>query len=190
MRLLLREHFSVCDNLEHKSLKDRCERATADGATCTDGTTNGFLIEDASVWDPTTTGHRPAVIIKRGDWQTIKKGINNFAGLSPEGFDEHAKLARGTHTLFCISREGAETELLAAEVYRFLLHFGPVFRQYFDLILFEVMGFGGLSELQEASETFVVPITVAYGWIESWTLRLHTPKLKRIALSDLFPPEA
>jgi hypothetical protein len=179
-RLLLTEHFASRDNIEHTPFQDRLWKATVD---------TGILIEDSTVWTPSITGSRPAVIVKRNKWTSLKKGINNWHGLTPEGFDEYTKFWRGSHTLFCIAREGAEAEVLAAETYRYMLHYAPVFRQYFDLMLFEMVEVGELNELEEEEGTYTVPITVMYGWAESWVLRLHTPKLKRIALSSLFPPE-
>jgi hypothetical protein len=128
------------------------------------------------------------VIIRRNAWKSIKLGINNLSGTTPTGFNEYTKFWRGSHTLFCIAKEGAEAEILAAETYRYLLHFSPVFRKYFNLLMFELVEVGGLSELEEATERYVVPITVAYGWDETWVLQLLTPRLKHIQLSGLFPP--
>jgi hypothetical protein len=96
------------------------------------------------------------------------------------------KLWRGSHTLFCIGREGAETEVLAAETYRFLMHFGMVFRHYFGLLMFELLEVGALSQLEEEQENFVVPITVGYGWSESWTLQENVAILRDIRMSDIF----
>jgi len=180
MRLLLTDHYRTPDNIEHEQFKRRLWK---------EGTDTGILIEDASVWTPELSDKRPAVIIKRNNWRSIKLGLDNLSGTTPEGFNEHTKFWRGSHTLFCIAKEGAEAEILAAETYRYLLHFGPIFRQYFDLMLFELMEVGGLNELEEASERYAVPLTVAYGWSETWILKLHAPRLKKLALSALFPPE-
>ena len=180
MRILLTDHFSDASNIEHKLFRKRLWKK---------GDDTGILIEDATVWTPGKTGSRPAVIIKRNTWKSQKVSLNNFSGINSEGFDEHIKFWRGSHTLFCIAKEGAEAEILAAEVYRMLMHYAPVFREYFNLMLFELMDVGALGEIEEAHECYGVPITVMYGWSDNWVLRLQTPKLKRIGLSELFPPE-
>jgi hypothetical protein len=179
-RTLLVDHFRSANNIEHSVFRERLW-------TNTDQT--GILIEDATVWTPSRTQLRPAIIIKRNGWRSLKRTINNMAGTTPQGYDEHIKFWRGSHTLFCLAQEGAEAEILAAETYRYLLHFGPVFREYFDLMLFELMDVGAISELEESTEGYVVPITMMYGWAEGWLLKLHAPLLKKVAMSDLFPPK-
>jgi len=180
IRLLLTDHFSSAENVEHKLFRERLWKK---------GDDTGILIEDATVWTPSKTGNRPAVIIKRNEWKSQKAGLNNTEGTTSEGFDKHIKFWQGSHTLFCIAKEGAEAEILAAEVYRMMLHFGPVFREYFDLMLFDLAGVGALGEIEEAGERYGVPITVNYGWSEQWLLRMHAPKLKTIGAADLFPPD-
>jgi hypothetical protein len=181
MRLLLTDHYRSADNIEHAAFRNRWWR---------DDVQTGIAIEDATVWRPELSDKRPAIIIRRNTWKSIKVAIDNLSGTTPTGFDEHTKLWRGSHTLFCIAKEGAEAEILAAETYRYLLHFGPVFRKYFNLMMFELVEVGGLSELEEATERYAVPITVAYGWGETWVLQLLSPRLKHISLSSLFPPTA
>jgi len=179
MRLLLIDHFSRAENIEHDVFRQRLWKP---------GVETGILIEDATVWRPGASDKRPAVIIRRNGWRNIKVGIGNVSGTSAEGFDQYTKYWRGSHTLFCLAKEGAEVEILAAETYRFLEHFSPIFRRYFNLLLFELMEVGGLSEIREATNRYAVPITVAYGWEDSWTLQQHVPRLKRIAMSELYPP--
>ena len=179
MRTLMRDHFANPDSIEHPQFRDR--------VWSPDECDSGIHIEDATVWTPTQTGKRPAIIVRRNNWKAVKMGINNYIGLTDEGFDQHAKFMQGSHTLFCIASEGAEAEILATETYRYLLHFGPVVRHYFRLHLFELIEVGSLNELEEATERYMVPITVAYAWEEMWTLKLHSPLLKRIQLSNLVP---
>ena len=76
--------------------------------------------------------------------------------------------------------------MLGAEVYRFFMHYGPVIRHYARLLLFELTRIGECKELDESKEHYVVPITVAYGWAENWTIHTGAPLLKKVKLSDLF----
>ena len=177
-RLMLIRHFADADNIEHPQLKGRI--ATFDADT-------GILIEDASVWTPEKTAKRPGIFIKRNRWECLKYGtLDSVKGIDSDGNREYMKLWKGSHTLFAISGESAEAEILGAEVYRFFLHFGPVFRQYLDLLAFDLAEVGEMHEIEEATEHFVIPITVGYGWSDSWVIREHTTEVKHIKLSELF----
>jgi hypothetical protein len=180
LRTLLTTHFSDASNLEDQSLIGKLWSADA----C-----SNILIEDATVFTPGNTQTRPAVIIKRNTWKSRKLGINNLNCTTPDGFNQYTKLMVGSHTLFCMAQNGAEAEILCAEVYRYYQHFGPIFREEFGLHMFEVMEAGGLNEIEEASEVYAAPVTIGYAWEDSWILKQHTPKLKTVEFSALFPPE-
>lgn len=178
-RTMMRDHFSNPKSIEHRQFRERLWTA--------EECDRGLEIELSYVWRPTATNKRPTIAIRRNGWKAIKMGIANRTGTTPEGHEQFSKFMQGSHTLFCIAKEGPEANILAAETYRYLLHFGPVVRRYFDLHMFEFVELGELSELQEASERYAVPITVTYAWEEAWTLFHHQPWLKRIQLSALVP---
>lgn len=179
---LLRTHFSSEDNIENAIFRERLFREAPDE----DGS-GALLIDDATVWAPGRTEKRPGIIIKRDGWQHQKQlTLDSAAGYDEFGNTMYVKLWRGSHTIFCIGREGAETEVLAAEVYRFLMHFGMIFRHYFGLLMFEVLEVGALSQLQDEPDNLTVPITVGYGWSESWTVQENIATLRDIRLSDIF----
>jgi hypothetical protein len=145
------------------------------------------MIEDHTVWTPTRAGRRPAVIVKRNSWKHIKRlTFGSVAAQTEEGHTEYAKLWRGSHTLFCIAPEGAEAENLTTEVRNFMMRFGPVFRRYLQLLMFEMMEVGELHLLEEATLSYVVPITIAYGWNEAWIVRQHVPPLQDTRLQAIF----
>lgn len=183
---LLRRHFADADNIEHRVFRDRLyTQGTMLDDTADDST--GILIEDATVWTPSRTGKRPSIIVKRNAWQQEKRfSFDSQATATEEGHPQYVKVWRGSHTLFCISKSGAETEILTAEAYRFLMHFSPIFRHYFNLLLFEVLEVGGLGQLDEATKRYVVPLTIGYGWSDSWTLIQHVPTIRDIRLSQIF----
>jgi hypothetical protein len=91
----------------------------------------------------------------------------------------------GSHTLFCIGGTGAQAETLATEVRRDLTEFGPAILKTFCLLRFQVVEVGAISELEESTENFVVPVTVGYAFQENWQLLQQAPTLKRISLSLL-----
>jgi hypothetical protein len=178
MKQLLIDHFSNPDNIEHVEFRNKVwKREKCD---------SGILIEIAPQWEPITTEKRPAVIIKRNDWTNIKRGtLSNVSGSTAEGDLRYTKFMKGSHTLFCISKKWAEAEILAAEVYRHMMHYSPVFRQYFTLMMFELVQIGQLHEIEECEEHWAVPVTVSYAWEETWILRQHAPRLKVFRMSQL-----
>jgi len=175
---LLRDHFASADNIANDVFRERLYVA---------GDTTGILIEDATVWLPTRTEKRPAIVVNRNGWKHLKRlTLNGATGIDGDGHTHYAKLWRGSHTLFCIAPNGAEAEVLSTEIYRFLMHFGPVFQRSFKLLQFELVEIGPLSQLEEATKHYAVPITVAYGWCESWLIRKHEPTISDTRLADIF----
>jgi len=181
----LRKHFSSADNIEHDVFRERLFTQTTATATTASDTT-GILIEDATVWTPTRTQNRPAIVVKRNAWKHLKRLTMANSGVDSDGNTQHVKFWRGSHTMFCIAPNGGEAETLAAETYRFLMHWGPFMRKYFSLLLFELVDVGPVTIVKEASNHYAVPITVAYGWSEQWTIRKHVPPLEDLRLSQLF----
>jgi hypothetical protein len=170
----LGEHFSRRQNIEHPELRDILWRAN---------TRNGILIASITDWDPNAVENRPAVIIKRNAWQSERLAIDDRMTPTGDGYEHHCMLMRGSHTVFCLAGEGGEVEVLGAEVFRELLEFGPLIRRTLDLKRFSVPELGPVHELQEATENYAVPITVAYVSGLTWSIEQDAPKLKRFVLS-------
>jgi hypothetical protein len=181
LRLWLTGHFQLA-NLEDQS-------QAVQHMLWTPVSTTGIMIESITRWLPEMTEKRPAVIIKRNPWKRIRLGIGDkMLGLTElDGQGVYANAWQGSHTLFCITGKGAETELLAAEVYREMNEFGPVFREVLDLLRFEVSEVGDLMILDEARQNFVVPIVVAYAFVEGWRIRREVPVLKTASVTLLTP---
>lgn len=180
LREWLQQHFSTAGGIEHPELRSLLWRAMDDSP---------ILIESVTRWLPEQTETRPAVVIKRNDWSVDRVGIGDFLQGDSDltGTDHYSILLTGSHTLFCIARNAQQAEILAAEVYREFLQFGPAIRQALDLKRFLVAGAGALALLEEAAQTYVVPVTVGYAFEEKWMLIPHAPVLKRIELRKLLP---
>jgi hypothetical protein len=152
------------------------------------GADTDILVESIHRWDPTTTGNRPAVLIKRQTYRNHRAGINDQGQGNPidrEGNRRFETFWNGSHTLFCLGSEGAQVEVLSTEVQRELTQFGPAIRESLSLMRFQVFEVGAIAELKEAERTFVVPVTVAYSFTERWTLSQDAPRLKRVSLSSI-----
>jgi len=172
----LEQHFSLGATIEEPDLRSLIWRKTDD---------TGILISTESDWRPTTTGKRPAIIVKRNSYQNVKKGINNFVGTTKQGFDEFASFWVGSHTLFCLQGTGASADLLATEVQREFTQFGPIIRKYLDLHAFVVHEVGPRSELEEAHEHSAVPVTIGWAYEESWQVFQHSMPIRKILASFL-----
>jgi hypothetical protein len=80
----------------------------------------------------------------------------------------------GSHVIYCIAGESAEIEILATEVYKDLMMFSSTIRRLFGFLRFVVSDIGEPAILEEATENFVVPVTVTYGMQDMW--RVCTPE--------------
>lgn len=100
-----------------------------------------------------------------------------------QGNPHYATYWIGSHTLFCIGGSGAQAELLATEVQREMTEFGPVIHKVMGLHRFQAAEVGEIGELEESTENFVVPVTVAYAFEQRWILLQQAPRLSAISLS-------
>jgi hypothetical protein len=67
-----------------------------------------------------------------------------------------------------------------------MIHFGPVFRKYFKLLAFDVLEVGAMGRIKEATNRYAVPITIGYGFDDTWIIREHAPPLRNISLKAIF----
>jgi hypothetical protein len=173
-------HFANADNIEARELRGKLWKAIA---------STDIVIESITQWRPDLTQKRLAIIIKRNDWQVqrITIGDRLHGNIPFSGNREHSVLVTGSHTFFCLAGRGTEAEILAAEVYREMMQFGPVIRDELDLKRFVVVSVGSLFELEESKENFGVPVTVSYVADESWQLVPQSVVLKSIVLSKFIP---
>jgi hypothetical protein len=128
------------------------------------------------------------VLIKRNGWKWQRQGIGDKISQNDyTGAVTYAGMWEGSHTLFCLAQNGAETEFMATEVIKFLMQFSPLIREQMDLFRFYVAEVGGIGEIQEVVQGYAVPVTVAYVAEEAWSLQPYAPRLKRIVFkaSDL-----
>jgi hypothetical protein len=165
----MRQHFTNPLNIENQFLQT---------ALWTDDiTTTGISIDSVFRYNPAMTEFRPGVFIKPGPWKVIRYGIDDrkLVGTLRDScgtikMPTYNTMLQGSHTLFCIAGESAEVEILATEVYRELMQFGPAVRRVFNFLRFQVSDIGEPAILEESKEHFVVPVSVAYGAQEVWKL--------------------
>lgn len=162
----LRLHFSRPDYIEQELLRG--------DIWSEDISMTKIIIDTVYRYNAAQVEGRPGIFVKRGPWKVLRYGIDDRkmhimggAGDTPTRYNV---MYQGSHTLFCIAGEAAEVELLATEVYREFVEFGPVARMVFNFLRFTVTDIGEPSILEEATENFVVPIVISYGMQDVWQL--------------------
>lgn len=180
IRQILLQVFVDADNIRNSYLREHLRRE----GVWSGGVDTGILIESLLKWDPTTTGKRPAILIKENDWEWWRVGIGDYAGVDwRSGKEQFLGYWKGSHTIFAIGGEGPETQLLSVEVAKLLLYYGRVITQQMSLHRFVPVKIGSASALQESTENYVVPIVFAYAAEERWSTQVDAPRLKRITLN-------
>lgn len=180
LRDWLTNRFSDPDNIETEQLRGMLWKATQP---------TGILIESITRWKPEATEKRPAIIIKRGNWTSSRLVLNDSAGMGDInlGSQRYGRLMTGSHTLFCISNSGVQSEIISGEVFKDLNTYGLVIANILNLVKFEAVELGELFQLEEAKENYAAPIVIQYTGQEVWTVAQQGPILKRVNLSSYLP---
>lgn len=178
-----RDHFA-----RHFAAETTVEQQSLQHLIWKDNERTRIIIESIHRWEPRTTGLRPAILIKRNSYKNRRAGSGDrkqAPSADRQGNQSFLTIWVGSHTLFCLGGTGAQAEALATEVRRELTEFGPQILRTFCLLRFQVVEVGAISELEESTENFVVPVTVGWACEESWHLLQQAPRLRRISLSYL-----
>ncbi len=180
LRNILMQHFYAPATIETPDLRHLIWR---------DQDSTDILIESITAWTPEKTQRRPALIIKCNDQDYQPAGIGGDVRQGPAsdilGNEHFVRLWVGSHTIFCISSDGAQAYLLATEVKRELSGFANEIAKAVDLLRFRVLKVGAIGELEESAEHFVVPLTVGYAYEERTIIRMQAPTLHAVSLSML-----
>jgi hypothetical protein len=121
-----------------------------------------IVIQTWSKWDPRSTGHRPAIIVKRRDFRRVKIGVRDAADTGGLGVTHFSYRYQGVHTLYCTSGNPVESGDLADEVANELGGSAFYVRRVLNLFRLEL---GNISEdvkLDEARENTTVGIDMQF----------------------------
>lgn len=176
IRDMLIRHFKQPMNVEEPDLRHLVWR---------EDERTGILIESITRWRGDLVEKRPAIIVKPNGRQNLRLGIGDVAGVTGQGHVLHQTFWTGSHTLFCIHGSGASVDILATEVQRELTQFARSVIQYLNLYNWQVTEVGPVAEVEEARESFVIPITLGWAYGEQWQVELESLKLRKIPLSVL-----
>lgn len=184
LRLITR-HFSVERGIQHPKLKSYIWNR--------DPRTTKILIVPVWRWLTLSSQLRPAIVVKRNALRPRQLGISDGEAVTasePRSDTDRIPLNQeaisqiavaGSHTIFALANEADAAEILSTEVWTRLMQYQQAIQTEFGFHRFRVAEIGPISKLEEASEDFVVPITVAYAYIEAWSVWSSSPFLKRIA---------
>jgi hypothetical protein len=168
LRDVMTRHFSQADFIEMPDLRK---------LIWNEAQTTRILIESVTRWRGDLTEKRPAILIARNAYKNRRLGIADKIGVDEEGNVNYTTFWVGSHTLFCIHGTGASADILATEVQRELTQFAPVFTEMIGLHKFQVTQVGKIGKLEEATENFVVPVTLGWAYEETWSIELEALRL-------------
>lgn len=184
LRQVLLSHFSDADNLLNHYLrrKLRASGPWIDEATRqASGDVSGILIEPLVNWTPEQSGQKPSLLLKSNSWNWERVSIGDQAGADVRtGTRYFSGYWIGSHTIFAAAKEGEEASLLATEVAKILLFYANDIREKLGLSRFSLVSIGEVAEVEEAADTYTVPVVVGYACAENWALIPDAPRLKRI----------
>jgi len=180
IRQILLQNFVDEQNVRNAHLRNYLR----ENGVWSEGPDSGIYIESLLRWRPELTGSRPALVIKEGDWDWMRVGIGDRGSVDwRSGKQSYLGYWKGTHTVFAIGGEGPETQILGAEVAKLLLWYGQLIAEQMSLHRFVPLQLGAPRALQEATENYVVPVSVAYVAEEQWSTQADAPRLKRIVFN-------
>jgi hypothetical protein len=174
-RDLLVRHFQP-ENIQSRDLANYIWR---------EDMTTGILIESIHRWRGDLAEKRPAILIKRNQYSNTRMTIGDQAGTDAQGNRQYVTWWTGSHTLFCIHASGASAEVLATEVQREITQSAPMILQTLGLFRLVVTDVGAISEIEEAKESFVIPVNVTWAYQELWTITQEALRLRSVGLSTL-----
>lgn len=176
LRQLLIHHFG-----DPRNVIDSQVRKYLESQNWSEDAPTGIYIEAVSRWRPEMVETRPAVLIKEGAWRWRRLGANNAVDVDIlREVRKFIGLWQGSHTLFCVSRQGAEAQNIAMETARVLQWYSSEIADQFRLQNFTVLQIGALSALKESKENYAVPVVVGYVVEEAWQLQADAPRFQRL----------
>jgi hypothetical protein len=175
----LQKYFSTAAGIEFEELRRHLWSPSE---------ATGIVIAPVTAWTPETGTSRPAVLVRRNKFTKQRVTIGNRRQMQPanrQGFPHYTVVWGGTFTIFSLSTAALATEILATAVQRELLQFGPPLARSTGLMQFDVLDIDGIRALEEARQTFFVPVNVFVAYSESWIITDQSPPLRKISIDAL-----
>ena len=180
---LMTRHFSVAKGIQDPRLKGFIWSASPQESR--------ILIVPVWRWLTPGSQQRPAIVVKRNALRPRQLGLADgqaiVPGLDPDKIPANQETVSqvamvGSHTIFAIGAVPAQAELLSTEISTRLIQYAQAIQSEFGFNRFRVAEIGALAKVEESSEHFAVPVTVAYTYVDAWIVWSAAPFLKRIVV--------
>lgn len=142
-----------------------------------------ITIEPNAKWEPGRSNARPAIFVRRNDWEFVRLGRNDKAegyGFAEDGCEYYTAAIAGSHSLVVLANEDGEAEQLGWEVFGLVAMFANKMRESLGLLSLVTLGLGAPKKIKEASGSYAVVASQAYVQELSWSLKPDSPILRCI----------
>lgn len=173
---LTRQFYSNSDNFAG----DVCATWNADP------TKSEIWIDTEYVWDEETVEKRPAIYIKLSPitYASITGRHDSLYDIDLiQGEYHFTRSGTGQAMWVHIGTTKAEAVLLAGTTLDYLDAFSMIIAEDFKFETFELSQIGALEIEKESRERYKSIVTVSYSFQDTWSLKLESPKLKRLVFN-------
>lgn len=189
---LTQEHFARPENLLYNAEQEVGKQQLENYIWNADATLTQIKIQPVYSYNAEDIARTPAIYIKRNKWISQRIAIAEGGFVQVSRSDDGtvrevlgAKYSRqitGSHTFFCVAKTAQAAELLATEMTDFLMSFAPAIQKDLNLFRLEVTEIEGVAILEELTQSFVVPVVLAYVLFRTWRLNAIAPWLKSFSI--------
>lgn len=182
---ILRHHWSDPDNQINDNLRgiSYSTPTTTSSGTTAAGKRDGIVIDKAGHFKLDTANQRPAIFVRRGnfDFQRISIGDRLHFQHELTGEEEFVRLCKGAVSVQALAQTELMSEALGLEVERQLLHFSSGIADDAGLHRFSPLGVGEtkISEDYKPLYSTAIPIEIAFE--EHWVVTPQGPLLRTIS---------
>jgi hypothetical protein len=129
---------------------------------------------------------RPSIIIRRNSLTTKNLGIDEgkLVTFGNEVYSSHNTLYVGSHTVLCLSKTEAESELIALDTHLYINRFQAQIRKALCLLRIRVNDIGQTGLLKEDTQVFATPFTIFYAYDQPFVRYPITPNIRFINVNS------
>lgn len=134
-------------------------------------------------WEDESPNFRPAIYVKLGaiQYKSITGRHDSLYSQDlVQGEMHYSRSGAGTVTYVHIGHSKGESVALAGSTLDFLDAFATVIRDDLNFTTFELITTNPMTVDKEAREKYRSEVVIAFSFEDSWSLKLESPKLKRI----------
>jgi hypothetical protein len=148
---------------------------------------NSVLIISSASRQLDRADERPAIVVRRLEWQVIPLGIGDgIAQYKPN--DENTQYVvsfKGAHVIYAHSREQGEVEALVDELINCFVRLAPLLRRILKLARFRLVQVDKVSMYTTNRDYFVCPLVLQYMWSENWFIDRSVEEMERVVLTAI-----